>query len=675
MEENRPDPELLLKKLKNEEDKKSTQRGRLKIFLGYAAGVGKTYTMLEAAHEAREKGVDVVVGYIEPHARPDTMAMAEGLEQLAPVMKEYKGIKIREFDLDAALRRRPSLLLVDEMAHSNAQGMRHEKRYQDIEELLQAGISVYTTVNIQHLESLNDQVGSITGIRVKERIPDNLLDSADQVEVVDIEPEELIQRLKEGKIYKSEQAERALDHFFAYEKLVALREIALRRVADRVNRIAVMEKENSGKREYYTGEHILTCISPSPTCAKVIRTASRLAYAFHGEFTALYVETPALQEANYKTKKMVEENISLAKALGAKIATVYGEDIAYQIAEYAKLSNVSKLVLGRTNHKIYFGQTKGALTDRVAQYAPNLDIYIIPDIHNEGTDRKDGEQFPRGKAERRPAGQSAGLNWMKSLLVLCTATGIGMLFRHFSMSESNIIMVYLLGVLVIAMCTNRRIYSAFSSICSVLMFNFFFIEPHYSLHMQGKEYPVTFLVMFIIAFVTSSLMNTVHRQARELAKKAYRTEILLDNSRKLRRSKSEQEVVTELAGQIGKLMNLPLLFYIIKNGTLTGPRFFQAKGEGHLGQEEFLSQRERTVAEWTAQNGKRAGTCTHTLPDAKAMYLPVKSNEKVYAVAGIVLEERREIPPFEYSLLTAMLNEAALVFERIELTTIAEKQQ
>ncbi|MBP8870113.1 MAG: sensor histidine kinase KdpD, partial [Enterocloster sp.] len=321
MEENRPNPELLLKKLRKEEEKREKERkGKLKIFLGYAAGVGKTYAMLEAAQTLRDRGQEVVAGYIEPHDRPATLAMAEGLETLPPFMVEYKGIRLREFDLDGALKRKPKLILVDELAHTNAPGLRHEKRYQDVNELLQAGISVYTTLNIQHLESLNDQVGSITGIRVRERIPDGIFDQADQVELIDIEPSDLLQRLKEGKIYHAVQAERALDHFFAEEKLIALREIALRRTADRVNRLAVMERENRGGADYYTGEHVLTCISPSPTCAKVIRTASRLAYPFRGEFTALYVETPSLQHADPKVRQMVEENIHLAKALGARIA-------------------------------------------------------------------------------------------------------------------------------------------------------------------------------------------------------------------------------------------------------------------------------------------------------------------------------------------------------------------
>lgn len=291
-EDKRPSPEQLLARIHAENERvQKKERGKLKIFLGSAAGTGKTYAMLEAAQDLKRHDVDVVAGYVEPHARPDTAAMMKGLEKLPFLMVEYKGIRIREFDLDAALKRRPYVLLVDELAHTNAFGCRHQKRYQDIEELLEHGINVYTTVNIQHLESLNDIVERITNIEVRERIPDGIFDNADQVKLVDIEAEELIERMRDGKIYEKTQAQRALQNFFTRDKLIALREIALRRMADRVNYLAKEERMSMGTGELSSGEHVLTCISPSPTNTKVIRTAARLAYAFHAKFTALYVKT------------------------------------------------------------------------------------------------------------------------------------------------------------------------------------------------------------------------------------------------------------------------------------------------------------------------------------------------------------------------------------------------
>ena len=361
-------------------NKKET--GQMCIFLGYAAGVGKTYAMLEAAHDLKKSGVDVVAGYIEPHERAETRSKEEGLEKIPPLLVDYKGIKLREVDLNGILKRNPEVVLIDELAHTNAPGMCHQKRYEDIEEILNAGIDVYTTVNIQHLESLNDIVGKISGIHVKERIPDFIFDRATQIKLIDIEPDVLIQRLKDGKIYKSTQAERALHNFFAKEKLIALREITLRRTADKVNREAAKGQQavsGDEKREIYQGEHILVCISPAPSCEKVIRSASRLAYAFQGKFTALYVETPSLQNADEHVKKKRDENIRLARLLGAKIATVFGEDVAFQIAEYARISGASKIVIGRTSHRSVLGQRKQNLTDQIDSYTKGIEIYIIPD--------------------------------------------------------------------------------------------------------------------------------------------------------------------------------------------------------------------------------------------------------------------------------------------------------
>ena len=308
MEEQRPNPQQLLKSIRVQEGQNG--QGKLKIFFGYAAGVGKTYTMLEAAHQAKQNGIDVVVGYVERHIRPDTLALLDGLEQLPCKEVDYKGVTLKEFDLDAALARKPELILVDELAHSNAAGCRHEKRYQDVEELLRAGINVYTTVNVQHLESLNNLVESITGIAVSERIPDRVFDSAGQVELVDIEPADLIARLQKGKVYRSGQAERALDNFFSLENLAALREIALRRTADRLNRSAQKLGNEAAAR---AGEHILICLSSSPSNAKVIRTAARMAEAFHSGFTALCVETPETKELKGENLKRLRDNLRLAE--------------------------------------------------------------------------------------------------------------------------------------------------------------------------------------------------------------------------------------------------------------------------------------------------------------------------------------------------------------------------
>ena len=657
MDEKRPDPGQLLRKLQYEEEEKQKKaKGKLKIFLGYAAGSGKTYAMLEAAHEAKKHQVDVVAGYIEPHARPDTQAMIEGLEVIPPLMVDYKGIQLREFNLDAALQRKPQLLLVDELAHTNVHGSRNEKRYQDVQELLRAGINVYTTVNIQHLESLNDLVGNITNIEVRERIPDSVFDQADQVEVIDIEPEELIDRMKEGKIYGPIQAERALQNFFRREKLAALREIALRRSADRVNRIAEEERNVLGNMEYHTGEHILACISAAPSSAKVIRTAARLSYAFHAQFTALYVETPSMQEAGEKTKQTLKSHLELAKALGAKIVTVYGEDAAYQIAEYATVSNVSKVVMGRTNHRGIWRRPRIEVMEQLTHMAPNIDVDIIPDIRKETQKRE--VQIQR---RRKTSWKNVFLDLAEITGVMAVATLAAYVLWLFRLPESNIIMIYILGILLSSYIANKKIYALYSSLISVFAFNFLFTEPYFSLKAYDKGYPTTFVMLFLVGLFTATLTRRLKQQSRESAKKAYRTEILLENSQKLRRCKSKQEVWTQVAGQAGKLLNLSLIIYPMEGSQMSDtPLLFPRKGMDMLHLKTCINRQELAVAQWVAANHHRAGACTHTLPDAKAMYLPIQDARDVKGVMGILLEERRPIQEFEYGLLIAMLNETGV---------------
>ncbi|MEG2421579.1 MAG: histidine kinase, partial [Oscillospiraceae bacterium] len=431
MEENRPNPNVLLRTLAEE----TSTRGRLKIFFGYAAGVGKTFAMLSAAHEAKNEGIDVVCGYIEPHTRPETMALVEGLESLPTMAITHKNIVLKELDLDGALRRHPQLLLVDELAHTNPEGCRHRKRYGDIEELLTAGIDVYTTVNVQHIESLNDLVASITGVTVRERVPDSVFDTASQVEVVDIEPDDLIERLNKGKIYREKQAQKALDHFFTRDNLAALREIALRRTADRLNR----EKEHSGEERPRTDEHILICLSSSPSNAKVIRAGARLCEAFHGRFTALFVETPGTRELSEENRKRLRENLRLAEQLGAQIATVYGDDVPAQIAGYASASAVSKIILGRSNNKKSLFRRNKTLVEQLTAAAPSLDIYIIPDTL---------PPFRKKRAKYTPEPFSLG-DALKTVAILALCTVIGALFVSLGFRDTNVITIYILGVLII----------------------------------------------------------------------------------------------------------------------------------------------------------------------------------------------------------------------------------
>ena len=626
--------------------------GRLQIFFGYAAGVGKTYAMLEAAHQAQKEGVDVVVGYVEPHARPDTLALLEGLEVLSCREVDYRGIRLREFDLDGALARRPQLILVDELAHSNAPGCRHTKRYQDVEELLQAGINVYTTVNVQHLESLNDLVTSITGIVVNERIPDHVFDRANQVELVDIAPADLEKRLEEGKIYRQRQAKQALENFFTAENLTALREIAMRRTADQLNRTAVQEKKGKAAR---AGDHILICLSSAPSNAKVIRTAARMAEAFHSGFTALFVQTPETKELSGENIKRLRSNLRLAEQLGAQIATVYGADPAEQIAEYARVSGITKIVMGRVNHRQHPWIGQKSLADRLIERT-DLDVYIIPD-------RQPLYKKPLGKL-RKSRVRFSWRDAVVTLLCLAISTAVGFAFDWAGFSESNIITIYILGVLVTAVSTSGHLYGAANSLLSVLAFNFFFTEPRFTLQADGPSYPVTFLIMLSSSIIASSLASRVKEQARMAAEKSYYTELLLGSSQKLQTIRTEWDCLRLTAEQLSRMFDRPVIYALNDADKELDFRIEPADEHTLL---EKLSTEEIGVAKWVQKNNKHAGATTNTLPDSKWLFLSVRGTRGVMGIVGVPIAGYVVPDAFEKNLMVALLGECGLSQERIRL--------
>lgn len=547
----RQSPEQILKKLevKAKEEEKN-KLAKLKIFLGYAAGSGKTYAMLSEARTLRDNGIDVVLGYIEPHDRPETMALTQGFESIANLEIPYKNIVLKEFDLDATLKRKPALVLVDELAHTNAKGLRNEKRFQDIEELLKAGIDVYTTLNIQHLESLNDLVANISKIEVKERIPDRIFDEADQVELVDIEPNKLLKRMQDGKIYKEKQAKLALENFFRQERLIALREIALRRLASRVNLRASEQRLINDDLAYHTGEHILVCINASN--AKVIRAAARLALAFHAKLSALYIKNPNIKEEIFEA---------------------------------------------------------------VAKKAPNIDLYLVNEnqISTPKIRSKKGFDF---------------LGFLKITGVLLLATFIAFVFYKFNTQPSNMVMIFILAVFASSFISDNKIFAFYSSLVSVLIYNFFFLEPIFSLKVHDSGNIITFTTMFIVGFLTAVFTRRLKLQSKELTKRAYRTAILLENSENLARVKSKQELWEQLGNQALKLLNLPIIIYPInKNNILSKPLLFFNDDKQML--KNCFSADEIAIAQWVATNKERAGVCTNTLPNANAMYLPIEDGKKL----------------------------------------------
>ena len=624
--------------LKQEE---RTPRGHLKIFFGYAPGVGKAVAMAEAAREAARRGVDVVVGWVES-TDPEHVAMTEGMEHLRERRSPRRDPAQREFDLDAAMARAPELLLVEQLAHTNAPGSRHMQRYQDVEELLNAGIDVYTTVNVQHMESLHDLVASILEGAERARIPDSVFDNADQVELIDMEPQDLLDRL----------SQRPEPCGYSLEQLTALREIALRRCADRMNLLAETVRSQGGG-EYQTDEHILVCLSSSPSNANILRTAARMASAFRCTLTALFVKTPDFSAMSGEDQSRLQANMRLAQQLEAKIETVYGNDIALQIAEFARLSGVTKIVIGRSSATRKSLFSKPTLTDRLIAAAPQVDIHIIPDA---------GSASAGYRMKKVRPTQSVGsflLDAAKSLAILAVATVIGFLFDSLDFAEANIITVYVLGVLVTSVVTSNRVHSLIASIVSVLVFNFFFTDPKLTLQAYGQGYPVTFVIMFVAAFLTGTLAIKLKDNAKQAAQAAFRTKVLFDANQMLQAARDRDEIFTAAANQLTKLLKKDIVIYPAEGEELGEPRIFPAVGSsGTLD----TSEEERAVAAWVLKNNKHAGATTQTLSNAQCLYLAIRVTDSVYGVLGIAVGTA-PMEAFENSILLSILGECALALE------------
>lgn len=607
-------------------------RGRLKLFVSYAPGAGKTYAMLTAALRARARGVDVAAGRVEPNGRADTARLLAALERQCGPALEKDG----ELDLDAALARAPKLILVDDLAHRNAPGSRHSRRCQDVTELLKAGIDVYATLNVQQIESLSDAVAAVTGAAMRERVPDSVFDGADAVEFLDIEPSRLVRRLggaPEGLVPW---------------QLTALREIALRRCADRLDRA---ESRPPAPGAGLAEEHILACLSSAPSNARIIRTAARMAGAFHGDFTALYVRTPHDEKLSPQDQKRLEQNMRLARRLGANLETVYGDDVAYQIAEFARLSGVSRIVLGRSaaGHKRLLG--RASLTDQLIAFAPSLDIHIIPDGAAQARYVPHSASAPRFTLTAADA--------LKSLLTLLAATGLGFVFDRLGFGEATIIMAYLLGVLITSVVTTHKAYSMAAAAVSVVLFNLLFIAPRFMLAVYGKEYPVTFLIMFLTAFISGTLAIRLKNHARQSAQTAYRTKVLFDTDQLLGRAGNREAVVAATAGQLVKLLGRDVVMYPSPDAE---PEVFAA---GQAPSADLLAPHERDVAAWAMKNNEHAGATTDTFSQAQCLYLAIRVNDRVYGAVGVAVRGA-PLEPFEHSILLSILGECALALENLQ---------
>ncbi len=623
------------------------RKGKLTIFFGYCAGVGKTFSMLNTAQQKSVEGVDVVIGYIENHDRPDTQNLTYGLEKIPTKEVIYKGHHFFEFDLDQALERHPQLILVDELAHTNAPSSRHKKRYSDIEELLRAGIDVYTTVNVQHIESLHDVVESITKVKVNERIPDYIFNDADDVKLIDVDINDLIDRLKQGKIYNKIQARRALENFFIKDNLIALREIAMRKCADRINLYAKDENKQ------FLKENILVCLGTSPTNQKVIRTASKMAQAFHGEFTALYVDS---KELDYKALEQLKKNISLAKELQANIVSTYGDDIAYQISQYAKTAGVSKLVLGRSYQKksiLY----KPTIVDKLTKLSPNLDIYIIPDNNSSR------QNF--NKYQYKSIFRFSTRDTCISMVTLLVITLLAYLAQIMGFDMTTILLLYVLSSCIIGSLTLLPIYSFVIPFINVCLINYLFINPKYSLEIISSEYVVVLIVMIVVSVIINGLNFKLKKEKNSASLRAYSMEVLLETSQKLQQAKTYNDVMKETCIQLNKWLKRIIIFYPVNRKMLDKPYIYNSNADFD-NVNIFLTEKEKTVAKWVYVNNKNAGPTTSTLQEANALYLSIRRNNKIYGVIGIDMISNPTLSQYEKNLIKTILNEVSLAMDSLE---------
>ncbi len=499
-EPSRPDPDELLARVQAEEQ--LSKRGRLKIFLGYAAGVGKTYAMLEAAHQRKSEGVDVVIGYVETHGRVETEAMIRNIEEIPRREIEYRSVKLPEMDIDAILARRPALALVDELAHTNAPGSRHAKRYQDVEELLTKGINVYTTLNIQHLESMNDVVAQITGTTVRETVPDRVIDEVSDIELIDLPPEELLNRLKEGKVYIPEQAERAIEKFFRQGNLTALRELSMRRAAQRVDdQMRSYMHTRAIPGPWPAGERLLVCISPGTLSERLVRSTRRLADELKAEWFAVFIETPDQAGMSQEQRDRVARLLQLAEELGAQSSIIPGRSVATTVMEYAHLHNVTKVIAGKPVRSLWIDLLRGSVVDHLVRLSGSIDIYVISS-ESEPFIQRAVESWQPHHPWRRYVG-AVGL--------VTVATSLSALIAPY-ISPTNLIVVYLLAVVLAALFLGRGP-AILTSILSVVTFDFFFVPPFLSLAVSDFEYILTFFGLLLVGLIISYLVTQVRQQA------------------------------------------------------------------------------------------------------------------------------------------------------------------
>lgn len=653
MNQPRPDPDALLKRVQAEETRKA--EGKLKVFFGANPGVGKTYAMLEAAHEQRRDGVDVVIGVVETHGRAETEALVDGLEVLPRRVVGYRGATLQEFDLDAALVRHPAIILIDELAHTNATGQRHAKRWQDVQELLKAGITVYTTVNVQHLESLNDVVTQVTGVRVRETVPDSVLERADDVELIDLPPDDLLQRLKDGKVYVPEQIQHAVQHFFAKGNLIALRELALRRTAERVDQqMEVYRRDHAVVQTWPTAETIMVCVNMKPRGPRLIRAARQMAVDLHAKWIAVYVQLPRHLGLPQTERDRLVQTLRLAEQLGAETVTLTGEHVAKELLSYARSRNATKIIVGKPVRSWWKEWVFGSVVSDLVHQSGEIDIYVITGEAGEGQ--------PLVRRSLRSTSDVSGYAYASLGVLIATAVAWSM-SPYFA--AANLIMMYLIAVIVIAIRWGRGP-SVLASILSVAAFDFFFVPPYFSFAVSDIQYLLTFGVMLVAALVISNLAVRLHQQAELARYRERRTGVLYAMSRDLATHRGTGMLAQLAAKHLREVFDAQVAIFLadvekrvqLQRGELL---FFE------------LDPKEAGVAQWVFDHSERAGLGTDTLPGASALYLPLVGSAGAIGVVAVRPKDSGLLlDPEQLHLLESLVNQVALAIERTRLSEEAQ---
>ncbi|HQR19708.1 MAG TPA: sensor histidine kinase KdpD [Burkholderiaceae bacterium] len=665
MEPRRADPDALLSHVQSEE--RAARRGKLKIFFGATAGVGKTYAMLEAAQRRKAEGIDVVVGYVEPHGRTETERLLEGLESLPFRLVPEGGALVREFDLDRALQRRPQLLLVDELAHTNAEGSRHAKRWQDIDELRAAGIDVWTTVNVQHLESLNDVVAGITTVRMQETVPDTVFEAADEVELIDLPPDDLLQRLREGKVYVPERVRVALDNFFRKGNLIALREMALRKTAERVD--AMMDRYRATEgigAPWAAGERILVGVGPGSDGETLVRAGKRLAAALRAEWIVVYVETPDLIRLPEAERNRRIAYLRLAEMLGAEAVTLGGHSAAEELVHYARTRNVSRVLLGEPSRTGFRRWIRPSTVDQVLARIRGIDVTVV-----KATEAMRMARSPllARSAAYLDAPASTKRRWPPYLWAavgVAAATAVAW-FTTSVFNEPNVVMIYLLSITLIAWRLGRGPAVA-ASVASTLAYNFFFVPPIFTLNIADGQYLITFAVLTAVGVLISTLMNSVRLQARVAGYRERRTALLYAMSRELAAARGAAAMASVAVRHIGEAFEAQAAVLMPGgDGVLEHPRSPPEAAS--------LRGADLSVAQWVNDHAQKAGLGTDTLPAAPARYLPLVGShaaKSLGVLAVLPANPRRILLPEQAHLLETFASQLALALERADLAERAQ---